>query len=480
MQDPDDIIREIDTKNRKEVDDEIVRLWQRKRVALQGHYTRKRNILKRLMISAMFGRTDPNDEGQFDHTTTMREQLHEAKTKLDFTYSKLGHLYDRVNELNPENAEHEDSKALAKTIAKTETDFDEMEIQYGTLRYKLIQQQPPKAPQTEATNTTVKPMTALEPEILSFDNNPIEMNSWLTSYRAYSRASKFQNLTIEEQHAFIKKRMTIEVWQSILQNMSLDTPVFHEDEQHNATNLNTTQNNASAFLEISVFDLIHEAFQIKYPLITRRYEFFNSKRQGNQSFTDWFSKLKEMQFSAAISEMRPDEILIMRICTGIEDQDVLDRILQIPNEDFKLEEVQRLCVRAESAKNFQKQMKPQSQQSYYTGKTNYQKAKLQEWKEKHAPKQETNNDTNNDTDKHFDRLKKDNRCFRCGKTRHEAMSQCKATNAICRRCSRRGHFDQVCGASTGAIPKTPKQNTRHTANYINTKEKEQTSDSDSE
>merc|ERR1712129_369013 len=54
-----------------------------------------------------------------------------------------------------------------------------------------------------------------------------------------------------------------------------------------------------------------------------------------------------------------------------------------------------------------------------------------------------------------------NQCFRCGKPRHENMATCKATNATCNKCKTRGHYDSVCGAAKGAIPKT----TRHTTNY---------------
>ena len=463
--DPNDIIRHnFDTEDAEDVKAEIHRLYNRKRIGLKASYTRCYNALTRVMSATMYGRRSPEEEGDFDTTRSTREQLESYYHKLTLAYEKLSLLHERVLEIN---LDVKNTPMYQAEAEKINNDFKDIDVNYSGLRRALSSQQPTQETQAETTNTTVKPMTALEPEILSFENNPIEMNSWLISYRAYSRASKFHKLPNEEQFAFIKKRMHIEVWQYILQKMGPDTPVFHEDEQHNT----------SAFLDMSVFDLICEAFEVKYPIITRRLEFFNSKRQGNQSFTDWFSKLKEMQFSAAISEMRPDEILIMRICTGIEDQAVLDRILQIPNEDFKLEEVQRLCVRAESAKNFQKQMKPQSQQSYYTGKTNYQKAKQQEWTEKYAPKQETNNDTNDEKQKHFDRLKKEKLCFRCGELFQNSNHKqgCPKRNSTCQNCGKPGHTQAVC-----ATPKTKKHNTRHTTSYTMTKEDEQTTDSDSE
>ena len=42
------------------------------------------------------------------------------------------------------------------------------------------------------------------------------------------------------------------------------------------------------------------------------------------------------------------------------------------------------------------------------------------------------------------------------------MKECKATNATCNKCQKKGHLSPVCGASTGAIPKSF---TRHTTSH---------------
>ena len=263
-------------------------------------------------------------------------------------------------------------------------------------------------------------------------------------------------MEISDQKAFVRKSLHPEIWTAIHQSMNEDTPIYNEDK------------NASSFQEMSVFDLIKDQFDIKYPIITRRLEFFNSKRQGNQSFSDWYAKLRQMAYSAAIEDMRTDEILIMRICTGINDQTVLDRILAIPNEDFKLEEIHRLCVRSESARNFQKLSHQKSQSTHFTSKTNYQNKKKEDWASKYGKNGKTSTEKPKVTNgkdylnKKLDDLAKKNRCFRCGKERHKDMKECKATNATCNKCQKKGHLSPVCGASTGAIPKNF---TRHTTSH---------------
>ena len=183
-----DIIRNINTDQQQEVQNEMARLWNRKRVALQGHYTRRKNILSRLIISTMYGSTDPEEATNFDYSTTTREQLNKAKTDLDDSYEKLGRLYDRINELNPKDAVHADSKAFATTIANTEAAYDQIERTFGTLKYKLIQQQ---QPQPHVAEAQIKPVTALKPSFeLTFEHNPTELESWIQQYTSYHNASK--------------------------------------------------------------------------------------------------------------------------------------------------------------------------------------------------------------------------------------------------------------------------------------------------
>ena len=157
------IIRNINTNNRVEVTNELEKLWYRERVALTGHFTRRKNILSRLIISTMFGATDPEEAERFDYSTTTKEQLHKAKTELHKSYKKLKHLYDRVKELNPNNEHqlHTNTNKINLTIQTTENTYDNIEIQFGTLKYKLIQQQQQHQPQI--SEAQFKPVTAHRP-----------------------------------------------------------------------------------------------------------------------------------------------------------------------------------------------------------------------------------------------------------------------------------------------------------------------------
>jgi hypothetical protein len=438
-----DIIRNINTDHTKEVDDEMKRLWHRKRIALQGHFTRRKNILIRLIISTMYGSVDPNEATNFDYSTTTREQLNKAKTDLDDSYEKLGRLYDRINELNIEDAAHADSKAFATIIASTEAAYDQIERTFGVLKYKLIQQQ---VPQPHVAEAQIKPVTALKPSFeLTFEHNPTELESWIQQYTSYHNASKMDRLPIPEAQAFLRQGVDTSVWTSIQEDVNDQVGVLQNPNHRN---------------DVTCISLIRRQFQIKYPLIMRRYKFMTYTRTGTQTFTDFFSNLKNLAQAAQMEEMTQNDYLIYRIICGINHKESMDKLLSIPQDNFNLEEIRRMAESMEAAQNYKQAITPnkaerETTSCNATSTTNYQRQKRQNWTNKHSP-ESTNNDAKSTI---FDKLLKENKCFRCGKPKHQVGETCPNINTVCRNCQTPGHLAAVCG-------KPPKQhNTRHTTNY---------------
>ena len=441
-----DIIRNIDTNNRKEVDDEVHRLWHKKCIALKGHCTRQTNTLKRLMISTMFGRTDPNEEGPFDYSTTTKEQLHSAKIKLDHTYDKLGRLYDRVLELNPEDKDHINSKHYITVIQTAENTYDNIEVQFGTLKYKLIQQQQQNQPQP--TEAQFKPVTALKPNFeLTFDHYPTDLENFIQQFTAYSNASKMEKLPIPEAQAFLRQGVDTSVWTSIQDEINNQVEVLENPLRKH---------------DVTCISLIRRQFQIKYPLIMRRYEFMTCERAEHQTFTDFFSSLKNLALAAQMENMTNNDYLIYRIICGINQKEATDKLLSIPQDNFNLEEIRRIAESMEAAKNYKKAITPNRRPAECNQTSTYQRQKRQVWIDKHGSQPETNNDAKS---RHFDKLKKASKCFRCGDDMHKPGVTCPRRNSECRNCGKHGHIQSVCGS-----PKL--QNTRHTTNYTFTQNRD--------
>ena len=441
-----DIFRDIDTNNRVDVTNELERLWYRKRVALTGHFTRRKNVLSRLIISTMFGDTDPNDAENFDYSTTTREQLNKAKTDLDESYEKLGRLYDRINELNPEDLDHNNTKLYKTVIQTAENTYDNIEVQFGTLKYKLIQQQQQNQPQP--TEAQFKPVTALKPNFeLTFDHYPTDLENFIQQFTAYSNASKMEKLPIPEAQAFLRQGIATPVWTSIQDEINNQVEVLENPLRKH---------------DVTCISLIRRQFQIKYPLIMRRYEFMTCERAETQTFTDFFSSLKNLALAAQMENMTNNDYLIYRIICGINQKEATDKLLSIPQDNFNLEEIRRIAESMEAAKNYKKAITPNRRPAECNQTSTYQRQKRQVWIDKHGSQPETNNDAKS---RHFDKLKKASKCFRCGDDMHKPGVTCPRRNSVCRNCGKHGHIHSVCGS-----PKL--QNTRHTTNYTFTQNRD--------
>ena len=450
-----DIIRNINTEDARAVIVELERLWNRKRVALAGHFTRRKNALSRLMISTMFGATDPDQATNFDYSTTTKEQLNKAKSDLDESYEKLGRLFDRVNELNPEDGDHENSKIYKNRIEIAENTFENIEVQFGTLKYKLIQQQQQQQPQVPEAQ--FKPVTALKPSYqLTFDHYPTELENFIQQYTSYSNASKMEKLPIPEQQAFLRQGIDPSIWTSIQDEVNDQIEVLENPLQRR---------------EVTCISLIRRQFQIKYPLIMRRYEFMTCERLENQTFTEFFSKLKNLAQAAQMENMTQNDYLIYRIICGINQKEATDKLLSIPQDNFNLEEIRRIAESMEAAKNYKKAITP-NRKPAESNHTTYQRQKRQTWIDKHGSKPETNNDAKGTI---FDKLKEESKCFRCGENIHKPGVKCPRENTVCGNCGKRGHIQSVCGQ-----PKT--QKSRHTTNYTHpqSQDEEHSSDQDSD
>ena len=84
----------------------------------------------------------------------------------------------------------------------------------------------------------------------------------------------------------------------------------------------------------------------------RRYKFFTYERRGNQTFTNFYAKLRELASAAQLEQMGQNDYLIFRVIAGINDSYTADKLLAIPQSDFTLEEVNRVAVACEAAKNY--------------------------------------------------------------------------------------------------------------------------------
>ena len=420
-QDPDDIFRDIDLNEQDDIDEENIRLIK-KRKGYRSNFTLSVNSINNLMTASRF------DSGGVNRSQGNKEALLRARQKLETRYEKLQALNNRQLVIT-QDEEVEDVR---------EAGFYQGNIDAAAERYNQIirdlalldealQPQPhwnDNNHHNEHPNHSIKPIIALKPSFtLSFDNTPTELNTWSTQFRSYFDASRLETLPQAQQQAFLRQGLNPDVWTAIKHKINDDTPVF---------------SNPLDLEEDSCQKLIENAFQIRYPLIMRRYKFFTYERRGNQTVTNFRAKLRELAAAAQLEQMGQNDYLIFRMIAGINDSHTTDKLLSIPQADFNLEEIERVALACEAAKN-------------YTGLHHKSSNVANNVFQNKRPQQHKSNFRN----PMLDTLAKEGKCFRCGRKFHEKGEACPHRSSKCNKCGVTGHISPVCANSSKSKSRPP-------------------------
>ena len=105
------------------------------------------------------------------------------------------------------------------------------------------------------------------------DNNPMVFRSWSNQFKSFFNTSRLNLCEVQDQHAYLRTCLDPELEEKITDQLDDTTPVF----------------GAGGCLEI-----ITEKFNERYPLATRRNDFFQLTQQENQRFSDVATKLNKL------------------------------------------------------------------------------------------------------------------------------------------------------------------------------------------
>ena len=433
--DPDDIFRVIDEDKEDQRNAEFNRLIPKLR-ALKSHFSGAWNVLANLI------QTTRGQDNNFDRSAGTQKAIDRAREKLEQRFEKLERCYNRMLALQ------HDEQAAGRVEADLKGTQDKYANAIQALGQLMIEMLPQKATQEVPAGgaaQNLKPIEALKPSFtLSFDNSPTELAAWMAQFKAYYEASRLHVLPVQQQQAFLRQGLDPDLWIAIQQKLDMTTRIFK---------------NALELDEDSCEKFIEDTFQVRYPLIMRRYRFFTYERRGNQTFTNFYGKLIELANTAQLENMGQNEYLMFRIIAGINDPPSVDKLLSIPQAEFNLEEVHRVAVACEAAKNYSGlnnksvdiSCKVSGKKSFYNrptpdpGKGN----------NKSPNGHPQNQDMHNENDTHHDHrtlsgsakikfLRENGKCVRCGYDKHPTDTPCPFLNTPCHKCGTIGHISPVC------------------------------------
>ena len=277
-------------------------------------------------------------------------------------------------------------------------------------------------------------------------------NQIYTRYRMWKTkvelhfSSTFSDSTMEQKSAYLRLWMGDEGLPLIMKWTDTGRLDFSK----------TSDPPSSGYILQTYWDLLEEELKPKGNRLISIQELFSEKsRQGNRTLNNWLTYVYNLVETCNYGNSK-DRIIRDLLFVGCNSQHAKDSIVR-KGEDIKLQEVLNILQLEESTCNTLQMFNSTypttvPSQVHYASYENNKKSK------KKPPSTEQNTNSNNSTKS----------CYRCGEPyskEHEPV--CRAQEAFCNGCGKKGHFFQVC-RSSGKFPQKQKTNStdRKQTHYI--------------
>ena len=274
-------------------------------------------------------------------------------------------------------------------------------------------------------------------------------NQIYTRYRMWKTkvelhfSSTFSDSTMEQKSAYLRLWMGDEGLPLIMKWTDTGRLDFSK----------TSDPPSSGYILQTYWDLLEEELKPKGNRLISIQELFSDKsRQGSRTLNNWLTYMYNLVESCNYGNSK-DRIIRDLLFVGCSSQNAKDSIVR-KGEDVKLQEVLNILQMEESTRNTLQMVNSTPpitpSQVHYASYENNKKSK----KKPPSSKQNTNSTSK--------------LCYRCGEPyskEHEPV--CRAQEAFCNGCGKKGHFQIVCRFS-GKFPQKQKPNStdRKQTHYI--------------
>ena len=322
-----------------------------------------------------------------------------------------------------------------------------------------------------------KPNEALKPATLNASSTPVELHAWCSLYEAYFSSSRMEHAPLREQQAYFKACLAPSLLAAIDSRIVADTPIFKlsalqraEIDASNRSAEEKAKRDKSIYppklIEVptSCMELLQEQFLNLYPIFARRLDFFrfNQKQPNQQLFTDWVKDLHKHGDQCQLDQLTVNNIYVFRYLTGISDGKLAQELMKLDNPTYqqlaqtaqKYEVALRCLAQVPGVPGSQRTLaynaaaaggRP-ANASAPRGQQNHRPAQQAAAQRQSRPpaqggqrqqSQVNNSNSGKQQQKQF-------RCFRCGNGK--ADHDCRAVDAVCKFCQKKGHFAGVCNS----------------------------------
>lgn len=328
---------------------------------------------------------------------------------------------------------------VSTTLDKARTEVSRVMALAGVVPVPAMQ----AAPQQSGAGV-VKANNTLKPFVLSLDHTPVELRNWVRKFKAFFSTSMFNKSSPEEQQAYVRQFLDPDLDLRIATKVTPMTPVFGDD---------------------GIIAEIEEVFTMKYPLMTRRLDYFRYERQSGQSVSAFVAKLTQLGNEADLASLSVDEIMIFRVITGIKEDNLFTKLMEMDNPDF--EQVEKKITTWEVAQIAKKSYSEMAGSNKAKKLTQYKKGQQSGKGGKPKGGKPSGGGSGNASMHTPESIR--GKCYKCGNPNHK-KPDCTRENLVCNTCNKPNHVSTVCLAAFYASKNkaTAKQVTNEEENKVST------------
>eukprot|EP00094_Tigriopus_californicus_P003456 TCALIF_03325-PA protein Name:"Protein of unknown function" AED:0.51 eAED:0.58 QI:0/-1/0/1/-1/1/1/0/418 len=263
-------------------------------------------------------------------------------------------------------------------------------------------------PQASAPASAVIQVPEVKVPVLSLDNNPAELRSWLLKMQSFFKTNNLSSYTTLDQQTYVRQFIDVELENMIAPQVSMTTEIFGVG---------------------GMLELIKGEFRQRYPMQARRVEYFTVTWKSGDSYSKHLAKMESLAKEADLANMSIDQIQAFRLVSSVyADEKLKKKLLELENPSFKT--VKQKILAYEKAifaattplttpLTSMAEVNKVTSQSQQKGNNKPKSGKARSW------------------------AKLDGRCTCCGAKEHKA-AQCPRKSSVYNKCGRQGHLSPVC------------------------------------